>query len=209
MRRLQDSYIHNYYHDGFGALGAVAAGDFVAVEAAQKNEAYKTFGQTVIDKPGLKGVGYPRVSGNYAAKVIDYWRSQARRYTDPNLNRDLISIFGSAAVIDQWLRAVTLLEGPTISALRIHALFLGNQLLPDSETQRLWDVVDPVVIGMGAVRDTPSQWTMLKEAVQEASHDLVQSGPFQAVSNLVTAAKWLGIGLLAYVAYDAVSKRGK
>lgn len=181
---------------------------FVDVRAKQFNDAAKIWGLTVIGKGrGQENVHYARMSGAYAAKLIQYWRSEASRYYTRGINDALISLFGSAAQRLSWERAVDNLNGAAASTYLSQALFLGSAVPPDASIKAIWDLVDPVAIGLGAIKDTPSQWDMLVEAIEESARELAATKPFQIAGNIVTAAKWLGIGLIVYVGYDAMRKR--
>lgn len=208
-RYLQNSYVQNWYGHGGSvmAMGAVDPDDFIAVRAAQANELKKFYGQTDIDRPGLVGVGYPRMSGAYAVKLIDYWRGEASRFSSPSFNGVMTLIMGGSAVLEKWLRDVGNLDTGVGAALRAKAIGLGPQQLSDSDTKTLWDTLDKVIIPMGAIKQTPSHWEFMKESVAESIADLAKTGPFKALGGLLNAAKWIGGGLIAYVVYDAIRSK--
>jgi hypothetical protein len=189
-------------------IGLGGTDTFVDVRAKQFNDAAGIWGLTILNKGrGQENVHYARMSGAYAAKLIQYWRSEASRYYKRGINEALNNIFGSEAHRLSWERAVDTLNGPAASTYLSQALFMGAAVLPDESTKAIWDLVDPVAIGLGAVRDTPSQWDMIVASVVESARDLAATKPFQVALDIVTAAKWLGIGLIAYVGYDALRKR--
>lgn len=190
-RIMYNSYVQNWYGHGgtvLAGLGDVARVDFIGTRAQQANEAYKNFGQTDIDKPGVRGVGYPRVSGTYAMKLIAFWRGEADRLQGHAAD------IPDSAVRSQWLRSVqTLNNGIGITGVVGAARVGGSNLLPDTLVKVMWDTIDPVVLGMNAIKDTPTKWEILKESLPDFA---------SPIAGVMRALKLLGIGAIAYVAYD-------
>lgn len=131
--------------------------DFIELYAKQRNEARALFGSTSYNLPGRTDIQYPRLRADYAQRLVSYWRGEATR-----LGLKVIAPIGGipdSAHKSAWLRAVSALEaaGPDLTS--------GFGMLSDQRSKAIWDLLDPVVIPMNALKDTPSRWDLAVESV--------------------------------------------
>lgn len=179
----------------YGSLGAIASGDFAAVMVQQRNEAGRTFGPTAFNQPGRTDTFYPNVSGEYALKLIKYWRREAARVKQKadggTLQGAQDTIAGVSAIRTQWMRAVAALSGPTASFIVANATVAGKGLILQTSAKSLWELIDAVVLPMRGINETPSAWDLLGEAVSETlgkSGDLMKIAVFGALAYLGLSA---------------------
>jgi hypothetical protein len=156
--------------------------DFVGLYSFQRNQARLNFGQTSVHLPGRNDVNYPALTGFAAKSLIVYWRGEAARVLD-FLNGDVSSSWTrflpgvglawsllksppDTAHIDKWKRDIkALLEGGATDTIVSEANRAGENKLPEDMTVRLWDILDRVVIPMGALSGTPSRWELFKQSL--------------------------------------------
>jgi hypothetical protein len=160
-------------------LGDVAEGDFVAILAAQKNEARRAFGSTSLNMPGRTDVQYPNITGSYTTRLVDYWQREAERILAGKgvVDTALKNLFGSQAHFDAWKRKVLGLSSLTMLTIRAKAITTGQNLMPQGDAKTVWSAVEDVVIPMNAIKTTPSEWELMKEAVAETLPDIIPKLP--------------------------------
>jgi hypothetical protein len=168
-----------YHLQGGIGLGGVAVGDFIGILIAQRNEAGREFGLTNFNQPGRTDTFYPQLTGTYTTRLIDYWRAEAQRILQKQSATDLVmkGIFGSRGQYDAWVRKVEALGSLSMIALRAKAITLGNNLIPQDDAKKVWVALDDVVLPMRGISETPSEWELMAEAVEESLPDVVKNLP--------------------------------
>jgi hypothetical protein len=184
----------------YGSLGAIAPGDFGAVYSAQRNEARRLFGETSTHLLGRTDINYPNLSGDYALKLLRYWRSEAARVKTKAEGGALQGItdsaLGAPATRAQWVRAVAALNSFSAGVVEINARAVGGSLILQMNAKTLWDMLDNVVLPMRGINEAPSAWDLLGEAFVERIKELGSAG-----SGLIKLAVFGGIAYLGYSAY--------
>lgn len=179
------------------ALGEVARGDFLGIFIAQRNEAHRLFGDTDLDMPGRTDVQYPKITGTYATRLLVYWQAQADNVTRSQsvIDRIVKDVFGSQAHFNAWMRKVAFLKSPEMIAVRSRAVGAGQNFLSDADAKLVWSAAENVVLGMKGIQETPSEWTLLKDAAAETLPGLPG---LPGLPDLAGAGRVLFYGSIAY-----------
>lgn len=188
----------------YGSLGGVQEGktgkgaDFAGVMMQQRNEAGRVFGPTAFNQPGRTDIFYPNVSGDYALKLLKYWRREGER-VKKKFDSGLIPPFPSA-VSQQWKRALSAMNSAAARLITFNAEQAGKGLILQANAKRLWDMIDGVVLPMRGVEETPTSWELLKESFEERLKEL-------GVLDFLGKLKWVAIAGVAYIGWNEFQKR--
>jgi hypothetical protein len=177
-------------------IKTVTSSDYAGMLVGQSNLAGQLFGLTAVNRAGRTDAVYPRMSGDYAGKLLRYW---LQRLPSVMVHAEDIP---DSAVRSQWLRDVQGFSDAVMPLFQV-ASKAGLNLIADTRSVEIWDLLDVVVLPMRAIKDTPTKFEIAMQALKESLQDLGKLGN----SGLLMLGK-IALGLFgAKILIDAITRR--
>lgn len=172
---------------GLGVEYEVKNKDYVTVYTKQRADAKAQFGTTDIVDTGYARVKYPRMSAEFAARLVAYWVNEAKK------------ISKYSGIKDSALENQRVAAWDKLNSLNQMASYFGwpgsSKLLSDKQAIQVWNDVLSAALHYRYYDESPSNWQDVKKLIRDIFNDLGEKGSDWLELATVAVATWGGFKL--------------